>query len=169
MWGLTAAATCGAIPAAPGKFANGVFVINKGTRMKEITDGTSHTAIVGERAWESKVRSGIVPGRAAVVFGIRGVRHNSEEGLADGMGCGKYQLNFSSTTGSKPESKAHARLFQPSRGQRHFALADGSVQFVSDTIEGDFDANQWTITDTVDSPWEALLGINDSYSQNAAL
>ena len=39
----------------------------------------------------------------------------------------------------------------------------------NDTIEGDFDANQWTITDTVDSPWEALLGIDDNYSNSGEL
>ena len=102
-------------PGPPGNFANGIFVINKGRKIREITDGTSHTAIVGERAWESKVSpsvvtpgtgDGIVRSRAGVVVGVRGVRHKSEQGLADGMGCGKFQLNFSSSTGSIPDSKA---------------------------------------------------------------
>jgi prepilin-type N-terminal cleavage/methylation domain-containing protein/prepilin-type processing-associated H-X9-DG protein len=160
---------------APGNFANGIFIINIGTKMKQITDGTSHTAIVGERAWESKVSSaaittgdGVVRSRAGVVFGVRGVRHKSEQGLADGMGCGKFQLNFSSSSGSIPDSKARQGFSSVHPGGAHFGLADGSVQFVSDTIEGDFDANQWTITDTVDSPWEALLGIDDSYALNSA-
>ena len=159
----------------PGNFANGIFIINIGTKIKQITDGTSHTAIIGERAWESKVSAavsstsdGIVRSRAGVVFGVRGVRHKSEQGLADGMGCGKFQLNFSSSTGSIPDSKARQGFSSVHPGGAHFGLADGSVQFVSDTIEGDFDANQWTITDTVDSPWEALLGIDDSYSSNSA-
>ena len=87
----------------PGNFANGIFVINKGTKISEITDGTSHTAILGERAWESKVSAavatpgtgdGIVRSRGGVVFGVRGVRHKSEQGLADGMDCGKFQVEL---------------------------------------------------------------------------
>jgi prepilin-type N-terminal cleavage/methylation domain-containing protein len=160
---------------APGKHANGIFILAQGTKIREITDGTSHTAILGERAWESKVSAaaatpgtgdGIVRSRAGIVFGVRGVRENSEQGLVDAMGCGKFQLNFSSSTGSMPDSKSRQIFSSVHPGGAHFAIADGSVQFISDTIEGDFDANQWTITDTVDSPWEALLGIDDGYSLN---
>jgi prepilin-type N-terminal cleavage/methylation domain-containing protein/prepilin-type processing-associated H-X9-DG protein len=147
--------------------ANGIFVLSKGRKIREITDGTSHTAIIGERAWESKLPNGSeVRSRAAVVFGIRGIRFNSEQGFADGMGCGKYQLNFSSSTGSIPDSRSRRGFSSQHPGGAHFGMADGSVQFISDDITGDFDANQWTVTDTVDSPWEALLGINDNYSNS---
>ena len=99
-------------PGEPGNDANGIFVRIRGRKMKEITDGTSHTAIIGERAWESKLPNGSeVRSRAGVVFGIRGVRHDSEQGLADGMGCGKYQLNFSSSSGAHPRLPLTPRLF----------------------------------------------------------
>jgi len=149
-------------PGPPGTYANGLFVRIKGRRMREITDGTSHTAMLGERAWESKLPNGSeVRSRAGVVFGVRGVRHASEQGLADGLGCGKYQLNFSSSTGSIPDSRSRRGFSSQHPGGAHFGMADGSIQFISDAIEGGFNADQWTATDEVDTPWEALLGIDD--------
>jgi prepilin-type N-terminal cleavage/methylation domain-containing protein/prepilin-type processing-associated H-X9-DG protein len=143
--------------------ANGVFVRQRGTRLREIIDGTSKTAVVGERAWEMNLSNndGLVLGRAGVAFGIRGVRHASEQGLADALGCGRYQMNYSSNSGTNFASFARRGFSSQHPGGAHFALADGSVQFVSEDIDGNFGPDQIAATQEVDSPWEALLGIND--------
>ena len=152
----------------PPNDANGIFIINKATKLKDITDGTSKTAILGERAWEVQLQDGVVLGRGGVVFGIRGVREASEIGLADTLGCGKYQMNFSTPLSADIKADSYARRGFSSihRGGCHFALADGSVRFIADTIRGDFGADQQTATDVVDTPWEALLGKSDGVTYN---
>lgn len=147
----------------PGKFANGIFNIEKGTRIREITDGTSNTLILGERSWETTLsgNEGYVLGRAAVAYGNRGVRDASEIGLADSMGCGMYAMNYSSPNPTKSNSFARRGFSSRHPGGANFAFADGSVDFISEDIDGGFNSDQIAITDEVDSPWEALLGIND--------
>jgi prepilin-type processing-associated H-X9-DG protein len=147
----------------PGKDANGIFIIEKGTRIREITDGTSKTLIVGERSWETTLsgNEGFVLGRAGVALGVRGVRDNSEVGLADAMGCGKYKMNYSSSSATKSNSFARRGFSSRHPGGANFAFADGSADFLSDTIDGGFDAEQIAATEQVDTPWEGLLGMDD--------
>lgn len=146
--------------------ANGIFYRIKGTKTKEISDGLSNTLIVGERAWETTQsnENGIVTGRAGVVFGIRGVREASEEGLADSMGCGRYRMNASNL----PDAKYHRRSFSSQHpGGAHFGVADGSARFIVDSIDGDFGADDVGLDVAVDSPYEALLGKNDGVTTSA--
>jgi prepilin-type N-terminal cleavage/methylation domain-containing protein len=155
--------------------ANGIFYMNSKTSIADILDGTSNTFMLGERAWICKssresVVSGEPPSRgsqshaAAVVFGTRGVRQNSEQGLADHMAAGRYRLNFSAFWNAPGGSQATARRVYSSNhpGGAHFSLADGGVRFIRETISADMDVRQTLITDSViDSPWEAFLGIRD--------
>jgi prepilin-type N-terminal cleavage/methylation domain-containing protein/prepilin-type processing-associated H-X9-DG protein len=148
--------------------ANGIFYMNRATTFGEILDGTSNTAMVGERAWRLRTDAGgIQEHRAGIVFGTRGVRQNSEQGLADTLGCGFFKLNFTRFRPAPGGSQADARRTFSSRhpGGAMFAKADGSVDFVSETIAFDYDVEQASLTpDVVNSPWEAMLGKDDGKS-----
>jgi prepilin-type N-terminal cleavage/methylation domain-containing protein len=150
----------GDLDASTTNIANGIFVRIRGMKIKEIADGLSNTLIVGERAWETNAAKDgeLVMGRGGVVFGVRGVRENSEEGLADSLGCGRYRINASAL----PDPKYHRRSFSSQHpGGAHFANGDGSVRFINDTIDGDFGPDDIGVDVTVDSPYEALLSKAD--------
>jgi prepilin-type N-terminal cleavage/methylation domain-containing protein len=156
-------------PGVPGGLANGIFYMNRGTRISEITDGTSNTAMVGERPWRYRLNTGgFQEPRAAVVYGTRGIRQNSEQGLADCMGSGFFKLNFTIFRAPPGGSQADARRVFASLhpGGALFARADGSVAMVQESIEFDYDpTTQGSLTDgVVNSAWEALLSKDDGLS-----
>jgi prepilin-type processing-associated H-X9-DG protein len=156
--------------------ANGIFYMNSKVAIADILDGTSNTWILGERAYTLKAGGGTgsQEHRAAVVYGTRGVRQNSEQGLADHLGCGRYRMNFTAFWPTPGGSQASARRVFSSNhpAGAQFAFADGSVKFFRETMAADMQngtgipqVSQMTITpDTIDSPWEALMGIKDGKS-----
>lgn len=146
--------------------ANGIFAMDFPTKFSHITDGTSNTLMLGERAWQTPHdQQGFHITNAAVVLGTRGVRQNSEQGLADTMGTGRYKLNFRTFWPAPNGSTAQGarRAFSSLHtGGALFARADGSVSFISDSIQGTFDNRDTAVTDSiVDTTWEALLGKDD--------
>ncbi len=146
--------------------ANGIFYMNSNVGFRDIPDGTSNTAIVGERCWSLHTNAqGSQTLNAGSVFGTRGTRQNSEKGLADAMGCGRYKLNFTAFWPTPNGSQATARRVFGSyhTGGAHFVLGDGAVRFISENIDADMNqSNQTLVTDSViDSTWERLLARND--------
>ena len=129
--------------------------------------------MIGERAWQTpavpEAGSGATANfhitNAAVILGTRGVRQNSEQGLADAMGTGRYKLNFRTLWPAPNGSQAQGarRAFSSLHtGGAQFARADGSVTFLSNSINGTFDSRDTALTDSViDTTWEALLGMDD--------
>lgn len=135
----------------------------KGLKLARFTDGTSSTILVGER----KYSNGHVPEvvedhiaeatpRAALLYGSRGTGHtvtnpidySSWHGVIDVGFCGMAPINdFSVWHKDRSVSSNHA-------GGVVFALADGSVRFISESIDHQ-------PRGVIDSVYEQLLAIND--------
>jgi prepilin-type N-terminal cleavage/methylation domain-containing protein len=94
---------------------NGVFYLNKMHKFRDVTDGLSQTVMVGERS------SAIAPSTWV------GVVPHSEHGPGRVVGIGEAPPNFDL------DAFHNFSSFHP--GGVHFVLGDGSVHFVSDTID----------------------------------
>lgn len=105
--------------------ANGIFMRNKEFRMADITDGTSNTIAVGERAWEAR-RNGLHRCRAGIVFGALGNQANSNDGIASCLASMHQKINLFG------ECRRSFNSIHP--GGAQFVFADGSVHFISQTV-----------------------------------
>lgn len=117
--------------------------------MAQITDGTSNTFALGERAW-------LLDGQklqAAVALMTNGDSEaHSDQGSVYALGCGRYRLNCT-------DSDNCARGFSSMHpGGAQFAMIDGSVRFISETIDHN------TTGSTIDSTYERLIAIADGQS-----
>lgn len=144
------------------RIGNGILFVNSSLKFDYISDGTSTTILLGERAWQTERGRWWVTrqdSRAAVVFGARGVREKSQHGLADTLACGRYKLNGAAVDGPSGIRQGFSSCHP--RGAS-FVFADGSVHFLSDEIDADIDpAAQATRTEAVDSTFERLLSRSD--------
>ncbi|QDT63780.1 DUF1559 domain-containing protein [Calycomorphotria hydatis] len=107
---------------------NGMFCAGKSIRLRDITDGTSNTLIVGERS--------IINGGSNWI----GIRNSSHTGHGDG---GYSQVLFSAYRTNNPINKVYigdSTLDDAYAGSFHvggaqFCMADGSVHFLTDVID----------------------------------
>ncbi|MGE0756432.1 MAG: DUF1559 domain-containing protein [Pirellulaceae bacterium] len=138
----------------------GLFVRDMGTRFAEITDGTSNTLALGERNWRRLQPNGTagVPA-AGLVFGCRGQASGvmRDWGLMDVVAVGRFRLNYNQ--GIVTRLKRSFGSHHP--GGAQFSLCDGSVRFVSETIQADMQATQQTTDADPNSTWEYLIAIAD--------
>ncbi len=147
--------------------SNGTFYVNSSVRFGDFIDGPSNTLMVGERCWSLPGKGwGSLPQdhRAGVVYGTRGIREASQHGLADNQGCGKYALNsrFNDDAPGGGHSKIRRGFSSSHSGGVQFLFADGSVRFISETIDADIGPGSIsTRTDAVDSTLERLMSRND--------
>lgn len=99
----------------------GIFWPASRTSIRDITDGTTNTLMVGERHWDFL---------SAVWVGTRNYTGNGDVGLRQHLGITNWQINLPGTNAPRAFHSAHT-------GGAHFLLADGSVRFVSQNIHFD--------------------------------
>ena len=146
------------------KKVNGPFDGTKGKTFGQISDGSSNTILVGERVFRNgSINPGTpaaiqnaIPG-AANIYGAKGLGHDpgatdqeGSFGMVDVAFCGAAYINdFNDFTKNKGASSQHS-------GGAQFAFVDGSVHFISETIEqGDLFGN------VLNAVYKKLLAIND--------
>jgi prepilin-type N-terminal cleavage/methylation domain-containing protein/prepilin-type processing-associated H-X9-DG protein len=133
---------------------NGIGAQNSSTRIRDITDGTSQTLAVGERAFQVgqlQMGAGTVTGFSAVTS--TGVKNGGTAALGIAY-WGINQTAINTSHQSRGFSSPHV-------GGAHFLMCDGAVRFLSENI--DFKGNNISLAGgfLVDSTFERLLAKND--------
>ena len=114
----------------------GIFDYRTGqiTRMSSITDGTSHTLLVGERPPSADLQfgwwyAGIGQRFTGSADHVLGVREPNLQPVMVGSACGPGNYPYTSALGfDDPCEMFH--FWSPHPGGANFALADGSVRFL---------------------------------------
>jgi prepilin-type N-terminal cleavage/methylation domain-containing protein len=115
--------------AGAGARANGAFVRNIGMSFRDITDGSSNTILLAERASTLSGAAASVNCRAALLFGIREQQLGTGPfGLGDVLAAGSGGINLTAAACQVGVSSRHTGGFQA-------GLGDGSVRFISSNID----------------------------------
>jgi type II secretory pathway pseudopilin PulG len=161
----------------------GMFHSQGGVKLSEVLDGTSNTWMVGERKWQFfDINGNALISAAAHAFGSVTEPHSHAWRRGYQMAVGVYKLNLDGTdqTGqiySNVVSMRGAQGFSSNHpGGAQFVLADASVRFVSESIDGYFDnrgvqtnsagsaATGTNGREVIDTTWERCLAKKDGQS-----
>jgi prepilin-type N-terminal cleavage/methylation domain-containing protein/prepilin-type processing-associated H-X9-DG protein len=143
--------------------ANGVFWQNSNCAIRDITDGTSNTLMLGERCWKFE---NIFAGAAnALGFSSETNFQSTSAGIKSAasavLGWGYWGINQTTT-----EPYHQTRAFNSVHpGGVQFAMCDGSARFISETIDENCNTSSSTPPQMngswVDSTFERLIMKND--------
>ena len=136
----------------------GVFYWNSNTSFGDITDGTSNTALFGERCYKYKtlfMGAGTALACSPALTGYS----SRNRAVTAALGIPYWGINQTVTAWQH-----QSRSFSSNHtGGAQFALCDGSVHFVSDAIDfrGNSIGGMSSANQGVDSTFERLLSMND--------
>jgi hypothetical protein len=137
-----------------GLWAEGPFNANSHTTFGDISDGTSNSIMVGERAWSYGAGGTQIIGGASVMLYATSTKGPTEGGgISNALGLGGSGIN--GIYPSNIDRRASGSYSSNHVGGAQFALCDGSVQFLSENIDYN------TATGNYDSAFEYLLAIAD--------
>lgn len=135
------------------QFANGIFWRNSDCSVRDVTDGTSNTVMIGERAYQL----GGIKIYAAVVYGQRTSAQavgTADFGTQMTMSCGLSLMNSTSSPTATP-GDFRRNYSSVHTGGAQFVLCDGSVRFISENVDNN------VATASTDSTFERLLARDD--------
>jgi prepilin-type N-terminal cleavage/methylation domain-containing protein len=143
----------------------GIFVQDEAVSFRDILDGTSNVIMVGERRWRVKLDNGNLQTiEAAVTVGVTHNAATCDEGdnnrLSAVLAMGRPKINRALNNNNGRNRWGYSSNHP---GGAMFVMSDASVQFIPETINGDFDANDFLADSgfATLTTWEGLLARQD--------